>query len=168
MLCFCEMYFVFGFLCELSHQQRNNINGLAARYKIFGVNAQKEIIRFYIFLLIQIQNTCRCRIQWECSLNCMTSSIVTTLPEDYLLFIYLCFYAVFVFLWPLYHSDGDILLVLLRQRLILAVSPIFSFTSVSPILLMLFRPGSFRTRSCSSWVISDHCRNLSSCCFSQQ
>ena len=43
------------------------------------------------FLLIQIQNTCRCRIRWERSLNCITSSIVTTLPEDYLLFIYLCF-----------------------------------------------------------------------------
>ena len=42
-------------------------------------------------LLIQIQNTCRCRIRWERSLNCITSSIVTTLPEDYLLFIYLCF-----------------------------------------------------------------------------
>ena len=62
MLCFCEMYFVFVFLCELSHQQRNNISGIAARYKIFGVNAHKEIIRFYIFfLLIQIQNTCRFR-----------------------------------------------------------------------------------------------------------
>ena len=34
------------FLCELSHQQRNNISGLAARYKIFDVNAHKEIIRF--------------------------------------------------------------------------------------------------------------------------
>ena len=34
------------FLCELSHQQRNNTSGLAARYKIFGVNAHKEIIRF--------------------------------------------------------------------------------------------------------------------------
>ena len=29
------------FLCELSHQQRNNISGLAARYKIFGVNTHK-------------------------------------------------------------------------------------------------------------------------------
>ena len=37
------------FLCELSHQQRNNIIGLAAIYKIFGVNAHKEIIKFYIF-----------------------------------------------------------------------------------------------------------------------
>ena len=65
------------------------------------------------FLLIQIQNTCRCRIRWERSLNCITSSIVTTLPEDYLLFINLCFYAVFFFfffLLPLYYSDGDILL----------------------------------------------------------
>ena len=34
------------FLDDLSHQQRNNISGLAARYKIFGVNAHKEIIRF--------------------------------------------------------------------------------------------------------------------------
>ena len=34
------------FLCELSHQQHNNISGLAARYNIFGVNAHKEIIRF--------------------------------------------------------------------------------------------------------------------------
>ena len=40
---------------------------------------------------------------------------MTTLPEDYLLFIFLCFYAVFVSPWPLYHSDGDVLLVLLRQ-----------------------------------------------------
>ena len=31
---------------ELSHQQHNNISGLAARYKIFSVNAHKEIIRF--------------------------------------------------------------------------------------------------------------------------
>ena len=36
------------FLCELSHQQHNNISGLAARYKIFSVNAHKEIIRFEI------------------------------------------------------------------------------------------------------------------------
>ena len=34
------------FLCELSNQQRNNISGLAARCKLFGVNAHKEIIRF--------------------------------------------------------------------------------------------------------------------------
>ena len=34
------------FLCELSHQQRNNISGLAARYKMFDVNAHTEIIRF--------------------------------------------------------------------------------------------------------------------------
>ena len=36
----------FLFLCELSNQQRNNISGLAARCKIFGVNAHKEIMRF--------------------------------------------------------------------------------------------------------------------------
>ena len=36
------------FLCELSHQQHNNISGLAARYKIFGANAHKELIRFEI------------------------------------------------------------------------------------------------------------------------
>ena len=36
------------FLCELSHKQHNNISVLAARYKIFGVNAHKEIIRFEI------------------------------------------------------------------------------------------------------------------------
>ena len=116
------------------------------------------------FLLIQIQNTCRCRIRWERSLNCITSSIATTLPEDYLLFINLCFYDVFFFffffffffLLPLYYSDGDILLVLFRQWLILAVSPIFSFTSLSPTvffffcLLLLFRPGSSRSLSCSS------------------
>ena len=34
------------FLCELSHQQHNNISGLAARYELLGVNAHKEIIRF--------------------------------------------------------------------------------------------------------------------------
>ena len=34
------------FLCELSHQQHNNISGLAARYKIFYVNAHKEIVKF--------------------------------------------------------------------------------------------------------------------------
>ena len=34
------------FLCELSHQQHNNISGLAARYKIFSVKAHKDIIRF--------------------------------------------------------------------------------------------------------------------------
>ena len=34
------------FLCELSHQQHNNISCLAARYKIFNVSAHKEIIRF--------------------------------------------------------------------------------------------------------------------------
>ena len=79
------------FLCELSHQQHNNISGLAARYKIFSVNAQKRNNKVLKFLLIQIQNTCRCRIRWERSLNCITSSIVTTLAEDYLLFIYLCF-----------------------------------------------------------------------------
>ena len=108
------------FLCELSNQQRNNISGLAGRCKIFGVNAHKEI-KVLDFLLIQIQNTCRCRIRWERSLNCIMSSIVTTLPEDYLLFINICFYAVFFclfffvfFLLPLYYSNGDILLVLLR------------------------------------------------------
>ena len=31
-------------LCAVSHQQRNNISGLAARYKIYGVKAQEEII----------------------------------------------------------------------------------------------------------------------------
>ena len=72
----------------------------------------------------------------------------------------------FFSLWPLYHSDGGTLLVLLPQRLILAVSPIFSFTSVSPTVLLLFRLVSFRSLSCSSCVISDN--NLSSCCFSQQ
>ena len=96
------------------------------------------------FLLIQIQNTCRCRIRWERSLNCITSSIATTLPEDYLLFINLCFY-LFFFLLPLYYSDGDILLVLFRQRLSLAVSPIFSFTSLSPTVFFCccccFAPG---------------------------
>ena len=54
MLCICDMYFVFrcakirtlSFLCELSYQQHNNISGQAARYKIFGVNAHKEIIQF--------------------------------------------------------------------------------------------------------------------------
>ena len=136
MLCFCEMYFVFRcakkfrillFLCEFSHQQRNNISGLAARYKIFGVNAHKEIINV---LLTQIQNTCRCRIRWEHSFNCITSCIVATLPMDYLLFIYLCFMLCF-FPCDLY-SDANILLVLLRQRLILAVSPIVSLTHLIP------------------------------------
>ena len=37
------------FLCELSHQQRNNISGISARYKLFGVNGHKEIIMFKIF-----------------------------------------------------------------------------------------------------------------------
>ena len=134
------------FLCELSHQQRNNISGLATKYFMWMLTKNKVLH----FLLIQKQNTCRCRIRWEHSLNCMTSCIMAILLEAFLLFIYLCFYAVFVSLWPLYHSDGNILLVLLRQRLILAVSPIFSFTSVSPTVLVLFRPRSFRTRSCSS------------------
>ena len=51
----------------------------------------------------------------------------------------------FVSLWPLYYSDGDILSVLLRQRLILAVSPIFSFTSASPTFpfFCCFAPGRF-------------------------
>ena len=39
----------FHFLFELSHQQRNNINGISARYKLFGVNGNKEIIMFKIF-----------------------------------------------------------------------------------------------------------------------
>ena len=34
------------FLCEFSHQQHNNISGLAASYKIFNVKAHEEIIRF--------------------------------------------------------------------------------------------------------------------------
>ena len=34
------------FLCELSPQQRNNISGISARYKLFGVNGHKEIIMF--------------------------------------------------------------------------------------------------------------------------
>ena len=36
------------FLFELSHQQRNNISGISARYKLFGVNGHKEIM-FKIF-----------------------------------------------------------------------------------------------------------------------
>ena len=36
------------FLCELSHQQHNNISGLTAKYRIFGVNAHKEIKGFEI------------------------------------------------------------------------------------------------------------------------
>ena len=45
----------------------------------------------------------------------------------------------------LYYSDGDILSVLLRQRLILVVSPIFSFTSASPTFpfFCCFAPGRF-------------------------
>ena len=35
-------------LCELSHQQRNNISGISARFKLFGVNGHKEIIMFKI------------------------------------------------------------------------------------------------------------------------
>ena len=119
------------FLFELSYQQRNNTSGLAARYKLFGVNALKEIIRFpNCFDHPNTKNTCRCRIRWERSLNCITSSIVTTLPENYLFFIYLCF-MLCLFPCDLY-SDGDILLVLLRRRLILAVSPIFSLTHHIP------------------------------------
>ena len=34
------------FLRELSHQQRNNISGISAKYKLFGVNGHKEIIMF--------------------------------------------------------------------------------------------------------------------------
>ena len=45
-------------------------------------------------------------------------------------FIYLCF-MLYLFPCDLY-SDGDILLVLLRQRLIPAVSPIFSLTHLLP------------------------------------
>ena len=37
------------FLCELSHQQRNNISGISARYTLFGVNGHKKIIMFKIF-----------------------------------------------------------------------------------------------------------------------
>ena len=51
MLCFakCILYFAqkfrtLLFLCELPHRQRNNISGLVARYKIFGVNDHKGII----------------------------------------------------------------------------------------------------------------------------
>ena len=89
---FCEMYFVFGCAKLFEHYYSFvsfHTNSVIARCKIFGVNAHKEI-KVLDFLLIQIQNTCRCRIQWERSLNCITSSIVTTLPEDYLLFIFLC------------------------------------------------------------------------------
>ena len=61
MHCFCDLYFVFGcaknrtllFLCELSHQQRNNISGLAARYKIFGVNAYSGLGADAITRLLQ-------------------------------------------------------------------------------------------------------------------
>ena len=42
------------FLCELSHQQRNNISGLATRYKIFGVDAHKKNHKILKFLLIKI------------------------------------------------------------------------------------------------------------------
>ena len=42
----CKTFITLLFLCELSHQQHNNISGLAARYKIFSVNAHKEKIRF--------------------------------------------------------------------------------------------------------------------------
>ena len=39
------------FLFELSRQQRNNISGISARYKLFGVKGHKEIIMFKIFYL---------------------------------------------------------------------------------------------------------------------
>ena len=66
MLCFatCILYSdaqnirILLFLCELSHQQRNTISGKAARYKIFGVNAHKEIIR-YNFLAMCCGVGCR-------------------------------------------------------------------------------------------------------------
>ena len=113
------------FLCEVSHQQRNNYKWPSCKIQNIWCECSQRN-KVLNFLLIQIQNTCRCRIRWERSLNCITSSIVTTLPEDYLLFIFLCF-MLCLFPCDLY-SDGDILLVLLRQRLILAVSPIFSLT----------------------------------------
>ena len=53
------------------------------------------------------------------------------------------FYAVFVSLLSLYHSDGHILLVLLRQRLILPAVPIFSSTSVAPTFFCCFALGRF-------------------------
>ena len=95
-----------------THQQHNNCKWPSC--KIQNIWCELSQINNIVlhFLLIQIQNTCRCHIRWKRSLNCIMSSIVTTLPADYLLFIYLYFYAVFVYLWPLYHSDGDILLVL--------------------------------------------------------
>ena len=55
------------YLWELSHQRRNNIIGLAARYKIFGVKAHKEIIGF-LFCPFKYKKRC-CPIRWKLSLT---------------------------------------------------------------------------------------------------
>ena len=57
MLCFCDMYFVFGCAKKLepyyffvsfhtNSAKTHSTSGLATRYKIFDANAHKEIIRF--------------------------------------------------------------------------------------------------------------------------
>ena len=78
------------FLCELSHQQRNNISGLAARYKIFDVNTHNEKIRFYVFAHLNTEYISLSH-SMGMQLKLHYDSIVATLPEDYLLLpIFLC------------------------------------------------------------------------------
>ena len=69
-------------------------------------------------------------------INIYNKNIVLEVFYDYLLSIYLCFHAVFAPVWPLYHSDDDTFIDLLRH-----FCPFFH----SP-------PGSFRALSCSCVV----------------
>ena len=150
MLCFCEMYFAFGcakhlepyYFFELSHQQHNNISGLAARYKIFGVNAHKEIISF------EIVCPSKYKILVAVAFGGNAASIALRLvlgPPRLrtISFHLLMFYAVFVSLWPLFHSDGDILLVLLRQRLIWQLCLFSRSQPFRPPFFCCFAPGHF-------------------------
>ena len=94
---------------------------------------------------------------------------MTTLPEDYLLFIYLyymlCLFpcdlntTLMVIYYQFYCDSGLSWQFRLFSRL-----PPLRLLSVS----FVVSPRAFRSLSCSSWIISDHCRNPSSCCFTQQ
>ena len=147
------------FLCE------TNISGLAARYKVFGVNAHKEIIRF------EIVCPSKYKIHVAVAFGGNAASIALRLVLGPPRLRAICFSFTYVLCCVCFPVTSlpfwwRYIISFIATAAYPAVLPIFSFTSVSPTVFLLFRPGSFRSLSCSSWVISDHCCNPSSCCFS--
>ena len=149
------------FLCELSHQQRNNISGISARYKLFGVNGHKEIILFKIFYSSKYMSLShRVGKQFKIALRLVLwpPCLRTICFSFTCILCCVCFPVTSILFWWWY----------IISFIATAANPgsfayflVYLHFAYFPFLLL------FRSLSCSSWIISDHCRNPS-CCFTQQ